>query len=100
MQETFGHIVSAWRRKREQFGPGFYLYLGVRRGMQLYPEHRFVNLIWGIEAFRRRKHPEFPADEIKMKACIIIEQVSEKKDKKWLKGMLKMRTSRIWSSEY
>ena len=44
------------KTKREEFGPGFYLYLGTRRGMALYAEHSFVNLIWGLEAFHRKKN--------------------------------------------
>ena len=46
IREIFGTIVSAWIKKREQFGPGFYLYLAVRRNWRLYTEHLFVNLIW------------------------------------------------------
>ena len=56
LRDNFGRIVSQWIKKREQFGPGFYLYLAVRRGMKFYPEHRFVNLIWGIEALHRKKN--------------------------------------------
>jgi hypothetical protein len=93
LRENFGSIVSAWQSKREQFGPGFYLYLAVRRGMILYPEHRFVNLIWGIEALHRKKYP--PASptcaELKMKVKVsrIVAQVEPAKDKKWLEGRLK-----------
>ena len=100
IQETFGHIVSAWKNKREQFGPGFYLYLSVRRGMQLYPEHRFVTLIWGIEAFHRRKHGEPPSDAIQRKLSRIVGQVSRAKDKTWLEGRLKNALEPPWSSEY
>src|ERR1700730_8260116 len=49
IKPNFGDMFAAWTRKRETFGAGFYLYLGTRRGMRLYAEHRFVNLIWGIE---------------------------------------------------
>jgi ApeA N-terminal domain 1 len=93
LKENFGSIVSAWQRKREQFGPGFYLYLAVRRGMKFYPEHRFVNLIWGIEALHRKKYP--PASptsaELKLKAKVsrIVAQVKPARDKKWLEDRLK-----------
>jgi hypothetical protein len=36
ISNNFGNIVSEWHNKRDQFGPGFYLYLGVRRGMRFY----------------------------------------------------------------
>jgi hypothetical protein len=93
LRQNFGSIVSAWQSKREQFGPGFYLYLAVRRGMRFYPEHRFVNLIWGIEALHRKKYP--PASptpaELKMKAKVsrIVAQVEPAKDKEWLENKLK-----------
>ena len=51
----FGAIWSRWKAMRDEFGPGFYLYLGLRRGMAMYIEHRFVNLIWGLEAFTARR---------------------------------------------
>jgi len=89
----FGDIASAWKKKREQFGPGFYLYLAVRRGMKFYVEHRFVNLIWGLEALHRKKHSGMsPAPaEVKLKAKIdrIVNQVKPAADRKWLEKRLK-----------
>jgi hypothetical protein len=93
LRAKFGDVVSAWLNKREKFGPGFYLYLAVRRGMKLYPEHRFVNLIWGLEALHRKQHPETsPTEaEMKMKAKVtrIVAQISRTKDRKWLDEKLK-----------
>jgi hypothetical protein len=59
-RDTFGTLYSNWRRKRRQYGPGFYLYLGALRdrGASMYIEHRFVNLIWGIESLHRGMNPE------------------------------------------
>lgn len=57
--------------------------------MQPYAENRFVNLIWGIEAFHRTKHHDYSSSGIKLKVCRIVEQVSGRKDKKWLKSVLK-----------
>jgi len=89
LRENFGQIFSTWKKKREIFGPGFYLYLGARRGIQLYPEHRFVNLIWGIESLHRRKTPESPApSKFKKKIQRILDQVTDRKDKLWLENRL------------
>jgi hypothetical protein len=60
LKDTFGRLLSTWRKKRDDFGPGFYLYLGTRRGMKLYEEHRFVNLIWGLESLHRKRHSTRP----------------------------------------
>ena len=88
LRESFGTIWSTWNSKREEYGPGFYLYLGTRRGLSMYVEHRFVNLIWGIEAFHRTK---YPADPAAMQARIetIIAQVADDKDKDFLRWRLK-----------
>jgi hypothetical protein len=88
LRERFGDIWSNWKKKREQFGPGFYLYLGLRRGFRLYIEHRFVNLVFGLEAFHRRKYPPAEAAKMDEKIARIIGQVSLAKDKKWLTDVL------------
>ncbi|WKZ83956.1 hypothetical protein N5B55_09155 [Ralstonia pickettii] len=90
VKSNFGSIVNTLRRKREQFGPGFYLYMGIRRGMKMYVEHRFVNLIWGLESLHRRKS-KGKVKESKLDAKIqrILDQVSEGKDKEWLAGRLR-----------
>ena len=57
VQETFGELYSCWRKKRLEYGPGFYLYIGALRDWPMYIEHRFVNLIWGIESLHRGIKP-------------------------------------------
>jgi hypothetical protein len=87
LQEKFGEIFSAWKNKREIFGPGFYLYLGTRRGIQLYIEHRFVNLVWGIESFHRKKTGSEPPRALDKKVKRILDQMGQvlkSDDKKWL----------------
>ena len=88
LRERFGDIWSNWRKKREVFGPGFYLYLGTRRGIRLYVENRFANLVFGLEAFNRRKYPPAIAAKLEAKIERIVAQVSLAKDKKWLANVL------------
>jgi hypothetical protein len=88
LRDSFGAIWSNWKQKRETFGPGFYMYLGTRRGVSLYAEHRFANLIWGIEAFHRTKYPANP-DAMKARIENIVAQVSDEKDKELLRWRLK-----------
>jgi hypothetical protein len=57
-RDAFGTLYSNWRSKRRQYGPGVYLYLGELRNRPMYIEHRFVNLIWGIESLHRGMNPE------------------------------------------
>jgi hypothetical protein len=92
IKESFGEILGTWRAKRESFGPGFYLYLGTRRGMQLYSEHRFIMLIWGIEAFHRRKYGSRRSGRTAERITRVLEQLPDKKDKKWLADRLKYAT--------
>jgi hypothetical protein len=93
LKEDFGEIVSMWMKKSERFGPGFYLYFALRRGVEFYPEHRFVNLIWGLEALHRNKYPKTAPTktEVKLKAKVlrIVEQVRRAKDRSWLNYQLK-----------
>jgi hypothetical protein len=83
LRDAFGTIWARWRAMREEFGPGFYLYLGTRRGMAMYVEHRFVNLVWGLEAFHRKKvggNSEALAAKVKR----ILDKIDSAKDKRWL----------------
>jgi ApeA N-terminal domain 1 len=84
LRDSLGSIWEAWRNKREELGPGLYLYLGTRRGIPLYVEHRFVNLVWGLEAFHRRKYTASQTAPLKQKIDRILEQIGKNKDKKWL----------------
>lgn len=87
---SFGSLLSLLIEKREQFGPGFYLYLGTRRGMRMFVEHRFVNLIWGLEAFDRRGRGEVQAEAtLQAKIDRILGQVSSGGDRRWLRGKLR-----------
>ena len=90
LREHFGDIFNAWRVKREIYGAGFYLYLGTRRGMKLYPEHRFVNLIWGIESLHRGQEVA-PAEPSKLANKIerILSRIEDAGDKKWLGRQLR-----------
>jgi hypothetical protein len=88
--DSFGDLFAALVEKREQYGPGLYLYLGTRRGMQMFVEHRFVNLIWGLEAFDRYGRGKAQADKaLSDKIDRILKQVSASKDRRWLRGKLK-----------
>lgn len=90
LHKNFGQIFSSWKKKHQVLGPGFYLYLGTRRGIDLYAEHRFVNLIWGIESLHRKKEPSLPiSGKLQKKIERILVQIDGKKDKEWLESRLK-----------
>lgn len=90
IQNSFGDIFSSWRQKQESFGPGFYLYLGTIRNIQMYVEHRFVNLIWGLESLHRRKASvSSPPTKLEVKIQRILDAITDRNDKKWLENRLK-----------
>jgi hypothetical protein len=89
LRDVFETIWSNWKSKREIFGSGFNLYLGTRRGVSLYIEHEFVNLVWGIEAFHRSKYSTAKSDAIEEKIKRIVAQISKSKDKVWVNRQLK-----------
>jgi hypothetical protein len=84
MRDSFGDLFGNWWTKRETYGPGFNLYLGTRRGMQLFAEHRFIMLVWGIEAYHRKKYGSTRSGSIEKKVARILEQITDPKDQKWL----------------
>ncbi|MGM4929648.1 HEPN domain-containing protein [Tardiphaga sp. 619_E2_N8_5] len=86
LRDRFGAIWSRWKAMRDEFGPGFYLYLGLRRGMAMYIEHRFVNLIWGLEAFHRKRRGGSTA--VTAKVSRILDKIDDADDKRWLKKRL------------
>lgn len=88
-QDKFGELFSTWRRRREEWGPGVYLYLGTRRSVSLYEEHRFIMLMWGLESLhRRRAQPARGSDKLQEKIDRILGLMEEGKDKQWLKRQL------------
>jgi ApeA N-terminal domain 1 len=89
LRDAFGTIWSNWKTKREVFGLGFNMYLSIIRGVSLYTEHRFVNLVWGIEAFHRTRHPTAGSEKIKERIDNVLSEISKPKDKKWLQQKLK-----------
>ncbi len=52
--------------------------------MQLYAEHQFIMLIWGIEAYHRKKYGSTRSCSIEKKVARILEQITDPKDQKWL----------------
>jgi hypothetical protein len=89
IKDILGSIVSTWMIKRERFGPGFYLYLGIRRGAQLYIENRFVTLITGLEALHRKTRSDEGEHSIKERVFRILACLDDTKDKSWLAKRLK-----------
>ncbi len=89
VRDSLGCAFTIWKKKRDIFGPAFYLYLGTRRGQPAYTENRFANLIWGIESFHRTKHPELGAStKIRAKIERLLE-AAPPKDRKWLAYQLR-----------
>lgn len=89
LEGSFGRIVSTWMNKREQVGPGFYLYNGIRRGMQIYIENRFVTLVTGLEALHRKKYIGSHDSTVKERVARIIDGTKDDKDETWLRTRLK-----------
>ncbi len=89
IEAEFGSIFTSWIEARERYGPGYYLYLGTRRGQKLYEEHRLVNLVWGLESLHRRKIGDaVPSAKLKVRLERIYAAVANKKDLEWLQGKL------------
>ena len=94
VREQFGRSYCAWKKMREDFGPGIGLYVGTQRAKDAYVENRFVNLIWGIEALhRRRTNRSANPSPLEEKVARILSQLDMSKielpkDRKWLGNLL------------
>jgi hypothetical protein len=88
LRDGLGSVWSRWKKLREELGPAIYLFLGASKLRKMYIEHRFVNLVWGLEAFHRRRHTKREKTARTEKINRIIEQVW-KRDQKWLSHVLK-----------
>ncbi len=99
LKDTFGTIVDGWIANREALGPGIHLFLGTRRSLPMYQEHRFVNLVWGLEVLHRRSHGDghpfsptpTPFDEKIQRIAEAVKAMDGLKsdDKSWLRKLVK-----------
>ncbi len=92
ISERFGTLFDKWLGVRDTHGPGIYLYLGTRRGMQLYAENQFITLVSGLEAFHRTKYGDVPLQSAVEKVERIVSQITAKKDQKWVANRLASAT--------
>ncbi len=96
VRDAFGVLYENWKKKRHQYGPGFYLYLGALRGQPMYIEHRFTNLIWGIESLHRGMEPSPPESlRLQKKINSILKKagsILNSDERGWLKSQLRNRT--------
>jgi ApeA N-terminal domain 1 len=88
ISESFGTLFEKWLGVRETHGPGVYLYLGTRRGIQLYAENQFIMLMSGLEAFHRTKYGDVPLPSATEKVERIASQITAGKDRRWAKTRL------------
>lgn len=85
---SFGQLAKNWFSKSPKFGPGFHLYLGNRRGVRLFVEHRFSSLVWGLEAFHRNIGIQTNRPALTEKIARILNAV-ETRDRRWLTRVLR-----------
>jgi ApeA N-terminal domain 1 len=85
LRKRFGKLWGKWRETRQALGAGAFLYLATRRGLQLYVEHRFASLVWGLESFDRKKHKpdEDVSEKVKGQIDRIISGIEAETDKKF-----------------
>lgn len=92
LQESFGTLFGSWKTVRETYGPAVYLYLGTRRGMELYTENQFIMMISGLEAFHRTKYGDPKSRRASAKLDKIVGQISDDKEKQWVAERLAYTT--------
>jgi hypothetical protein len=93
LRESFGTLFESWLGVRDTYGPGVYLYLGTRRGIQLYTENQFIMLVSGLEAFHRTKYGDPTSRKASAKLDRIVDQITDPKDKAWVANRLAYTTT-------
>jgi hypothetical protein len=94
INNIFGDLLRNWINGSESFGAGYYLYVSALRNPHQYSEHRFVNLIWGVEALHRKWLAESAASERvqserrRVKRILDLIPENDGKDREWLCGKL------------
>jgi hypothetical protein len=92
IKDTFGTLYESWLSVREKYGPAVYLYLGTRRGVQLYTETEYLMLISGLEAFHRTKYGDHKSRRASAKLDKIVSQIADEKDRDWVGDRLAYTT--------
>jgi hypothetical protein len=93
VREVFGALFKNWLSGSESYGAGYYLYVSSLRNPHHYSEHRFVNLVWGVEALHRKWLAESEASERVVSERKRVERIlsllpNGSKDRKWLSKKL------------
>lgn len=91
ISDIFGTVVDNWLEMRERYGPAFHLYLSTRRGIRLWVEHRFVSLVWGLEALHRQPPKSGSKSDLDDKIKRVYDAACPRlgsKDRHWLKKLL------------
>jgi hypothetical protein len=86
---SFDLILRLWDEKSASLGAGIFMYTGTRRGVKLFEENRFTNLIVGLESLHRLTHKLSQNSNIDEKISRILGDIKLQKDKTWLRGKLK-----------
>jgi hypothetical protein len=93
IQKMFGDLFKNWLSGSESFGAGYYLYISGLRNPHQYSEHRFVNLVWAVEALHRKWLAESETSERVISERKRIEEILDLLSKngesqKWLREKL------------
>ncbi len=93
VREVFGALFKNWLSGSESYGAGYYLYVSSLRNPHHYSEHRFVNLVWGVEALHRKWLAESEASERVVSERKRVERIlsllpNASHDRKWLSKKL------------
>jgi hypothetical protein len=73
VEAKFANIVHNWFYLCDEFGPALHLYFGGRRDTTALTEHRFINLVWGLEALHHKTLSRIPSLKQKQRSQLILE---------------------------
>lgn len=85
IKDQLGELFFSWLARRSALGPGVFLYLATRRGMNIYVEQKFANLVSGLEALHRSLTGNSVSTAFERKMERILGDIQDERDKTWLR---------------
>lgn len=90
ISEALGSLLESWDDAQIELGSGLQFLIGTLMSSSLHLEHRFANLVWGMEVLHRLKNPEAEqSDALTEKIKRIISDVKLSRDRAWLAKRLR-----------
>lgn len=90
---SLGSLFDTFQQRREELGPGLYLYLACLRTQTMFPENRFTTLMTGLESlYRRDVNLPQASTRDQQRIARILQAIQLDSDRNWLEKRIASRS--------